>query len=251
MRRLDWDYTTLADAYVHRPDYSPVALDAALARAGTAKGAAVADMGAGAAHLAIELARRGFDVQAVEPNANMRAHGVARTKDMRVKWHDAVMEDAPIAARSVALVTYGSSFGVADRDATLKEAARVLGDGGHVLCVFNHRDLDDPLQAEIEAYIRSEQPAFDHGPRRKDQGPAIDATGLFGAVERFEARIVHRVEPAKWVEAWASHATLARQTGARFPEIVAGIGRIVAKRGAAPFDVPYFTRAWLAPLVRR
>ena len=116
------------------------------------------------------------------------------------------------------LASFGSSFGVADRGATFREAARILRPGGALFLVFNHRDLEDPLQAEIEAFIHREVPAYRYGPRREDQGAVIDGSGLFRVVRRIEERVAYPAD-ASWVRAWGSHATLQRQAGERFDAI--------------------------------
>ena len=61
--KTEWNYTELADAYLKRPDYSPTAIDAMLAVFGANKGDKVCDVGAGVAHLTIELASRGLQVK--------------------------------------------------------------------------------------------------------------------------------------------------------------------------------------------
>jgi SAM-dependent methyltransferase len=245
-RKLDWDYSELADTYVDRPPYAPVAIEQALLAAEIGAGAPVVDLGAGAGHLTADLAGRGLEVTALEPNPRMRAHGEARTRTFRsVRWVDGVMEDTGLPASSFALASFGSSFGVADRVATLREVARVIRPDGFVLLVFNHRDLEHPLQAEIEAFIHAEIPGYGYGPRREDQGSHIDASGLFGPVVRMEARTSHPAD-ASWVRAWGSHATLQRQSGERFPALVRGIAEITERHGGAATSVPYVTRTWLA-----
>jgi SAM-dependent methyltransferase len=249
LHKLDWDYTQLADAYVKRPDYSGAAIDLALAHAGIAAGALAADMGAGAGHLTRELAERGLRVTAVEPNASMRRHGMARTRaHADVRWIDAVMQSSGLPDKHFALVSYGSSFGVTDRAETLREAARLLADAGWFMCVFNHRDLQDPLQARIEHYIHARIPDYAYGTRREDQLEVIRACGRFGPVEKIERPIMHVCPARDWVAAWASHATLQRQAGARFGAILEGIADIVAGAGGDTLHVPYTTRVWLARL---
>ena len=53
--KTDWDYTTLADAYLKRPNYSDEAIDKILLFAEFAKGDKVCVVGAGTAHLTIKL----------------------------------------------------------------------------------------------------------------------------------------------------------------------------------------------------
>ena len=145
-----------------------------------------------------------------------------------------------------ALVTFGSSFNVCDRAAALRETVRILAPGGWFACLWNHRDLDDPLQAEVEALIRSRVPDYALGSRREDQTRVIDASGLFGPVEAVEGRIVHTVPAQDWVEAWRSHATLARQAGDGHPAVVVAIENLLKAHGLDSVPVPYTTRAWIA-----
>lgn len=247
MRKLDWDYTNLAKAYTNRPDYAAAAIDAVLAVVKPDPDREVLDLGAGAGHLTAELAARGLPVLALEPNADMRAQGMERTRRFgRVRWMDGIMEETGLEEAGYSLATYGSSFGVVDRAVTLREAGRLLTDGGWFVCMFNHRDLDEPLQRRIEELIVERVPTYSYGTRREDQTPVIVASGLFGPVHRFECPIVQRVPAADWVTAWRSHATLKRQAGERFDEIVEGIGELVAATGLEVLPIPYVTRVWLA-----
>jgi SAM-dependent methyltransferase len=246
-RRLEWDYTPLADAYVTRPDYADAALDRIFALTSLPRGARVLDLGAGAGHLTVKLAERGADVLALEPNPAMRAHGERRTRSFaNVRWRDGLMEDTSLPPGSFSACAYGSSFGVADHQLTLREAARVLEEGGWFVCVFNHRVLEDPLQREIEAFIRSRIPGYAYGARRQEQGEIVAASGLFEPALKVEVPFVSTRPAREWLEAWRSHATLQRQAGDRFSEIVAGIAAVVARAGADPVAVPYVTRACLA-----
>ena len=65
--KTEWDYTNLADAYLHRPDYAPTAIAQMLECAKVKPGDQACDVGAGAAHLTLELAKFGLSVYAVEP----------------------------------------------------------------------------------------------------------------------------------------------------------------------------------------
>ena len=248
-RHLDWDYTRLAESYGRRPDSAEAAIDRLLALIGSGARRSVVDLGAGAGHLTAALAERGCQVLALEPNEAMRRHGMARTGQYPdVRWTVGRMEATGLPAESFSLATCGSSFGVADRGETLREVARILEPRGWFACMWNHRDLDDPLQRKIEAYIAASIPGFAYGTRREDQTAAIAATGLFERVQTIEAPILHRRPSGEWVEAWHSHATLQRQAGDRFAAIVEGIATIVAKNCGDMVEVPYTTRVWAARL---
>ena len=125
--KIEWDYTTLADAYVQRPDYADAAIDAMLSIAGAETGDTVCDVGAGVAHLTLMLAARGLEVVAVEPNDAMRTNGIKRTAPLpNVRWHEGTGETTGQAAQTFNMVTFGSSFNVCDRPQALKETARIL-----------------------------------------------------------------------------------------------------------------------------
>jgi SAM-dependent methyltransferase len=244
---VDWDYTQLADSYVRRPGYAPDAVDAILRVAGPATTRKIVDLGAGTGHLTAPIAERGGCILALEPNQAMRRHGMARTSQYpNVRWVVGRMEDTGLAANQFSLAACGSSFGVADHSATLCEVARILAPAGWFACLWNHRDLQDPLQREIEAHIKANIPSYRYGSRRDDQTPIINASGLFKEVRTVEACIRHRVPKAEWIEAWRSHATLQRQAGTQFARIVDGIAAIVCAINGDTLEIPYVTRVWMA-----
>jgi SAM-dependent methyltransferase len=242
--KVEWDYTTLASFYDKRADYSDKALDRLCDALGVKTGAPVADIGAGTGKLAIPLARRGLSVSAVEPNDAMRALGTRNSERLPVSWSEGSGERTGLPSGAFDLVTFGSSFNVVNQEAALAEAARILKPGGGVACMWNHRDLDDPLQARVEAIIQREIPGYSYGKRREDPTSVIDASGLFGAVGAIEDRFLAEISKVDYIDAWRSHATLQRQAGARFHHIVALIDDAVGPQDVLP--IPYFTRIWSA-----
>lgn len=244
---LAWDYTQVARAYLKRPAYAPAAIDALVRHAALAPASVVADVGAGTGNLALPLLERGLRVVAIEPNEAMRRLGEARTATQaHVRWTAARAEAMLLPDRSCDAVTFGSSFNVVDRLRAVVECGRVVRPGGWIACVWNHRRLDDPLQAAIEGAIRERVPGYSHGSRRADPSGALEAGGLFGDVHAIAAGVVHEVCRADFLEAWRSHLTLRRQAGAGFPAVLDAIDRVVAARAPAVIEVPYVTRAWLA-----
>ena len=131
-----------------------------------------------------------------------------------------------------------------DQATALAEVVRLLKPSGSLACMWNHRDLDDPLQARIEAIIRDEIPGYGYGARREDPTPLIDASGAFGRVGAIEDRFVVEVPVADFVEAWRSHGTLQRQAGVKFASIVDMIERALGDETS--LSIPYFTRIWHA-----
>ncbi|NWL78580.1 methyltransferase [Pseudomonas taiwanensis] len=246
--KTEWDYTSLADAYLKRPDYSDAAIDAMLAIAGLESGK-VCDVGAGVAHLTLMLAARKFDVTAVEPNDAMRANGIKRTERLaNVRWFEGTGEQTGQETGAFDMVTFGSSFNVCDRQQALKETARILKPNGAFACMWNHRRLDDPIQEEIESIIKRAVSGYGYGTRREDQTAVIESSGLFGPVVHLDAGVLHQQTVAECVEAWRSHATLARQAGSGFHAVVQSIEDFLKGLGTDSIDIPYSTNIWVAQL---
>lgn len=247
--KTEWDYTTLADAYLKRPDYADAAIDAMLSIAGAKKDDKFCDVGAGVAHLTLMLAARGLDVISVEPNDAMRANGIKRTsKFSNVQWFEGTGEQTGQKAQVFDMVTFGSSFNVCDRPLALKETQRILKPRGWFACMWNHRQLDDSIQARIESIIKDRVAGYGYGTRREDQTAVVDASGLFGPVVHLDSRVTHQQTIAECVEAWRSHATLERQAGSAFGEVVAAIEQYLVSLGTPTIEIPYSTNIWVSQL---
>lgn len=247
--KTEWDYTELADAYIDRPDYADDAINEMLA-AMKLKSGLVCDVGAGVAHLTLKLASRGFEVVAVEPNDAMRANGIKRTANYRnVTWHDGTGEQTMQRSQVFDLVTFGSSFNVCDRAAALIETSRILKPKGWFACMWNHRDLSDPIQSSIEEIIKARVPEYGYGTRREDQTTEINSSALFGPVIQLEALIMHEQCVADCINAWHSHATLARQAGSSFESVVDSIAKYLTSLNKPVITIPYTTRIWAARLI--
>ena len=245
--KTEWDYTNLADAYLYRPEYAPGAIADLLAVAGVQAGDAVCDVGAGAAHLTLELAKFGLKVWAVEPNDAMRANGIKRTAEYStVQWFEGVGEDTRMEAGKFDLVTFGSSFNVCDRQQALVETSRILKPNGWFACMWNHRDLEDPVQQTIESIIKKNIPDYSYGTRREDQTEVIEQSGLFGSVKSLSGYVEHHLKAGDFIEGWKSHGTVYRQSPEVFEKIIAEIRQAVEQLHQDTIMVPYITRIWMA-----
>ncbi len=245
--KTEWDYTELAEAYLKRPDYAQSAIDKMFEVSRVKKGDQVCDVGAGAAHLTLKLAEYGLDICAVEPNDAMRANGIQRTIQYKnVKWFEGVGEHTGMESNKFNLVTFGSSFSVCNRQEALEETSRILKDGGWFACMWNHRDLDDPLQKEIEAIIKNEITDYSYGTRREDQTEVINQSELFGEVVYVEGTVLHEILAEDFIEGWKSHGTVQRQAKDKFDMINEKIRKVVEAKGEKYIKVPYTTRVWMA-----
>lgn len=245
--KTEWDYTNLAAAYLKRPDYAQDAIDKMFKTAGVKKGDWACDIGAGAAHLTKKLAEYGLYVCAVEPNDAMRANGIERMKAFdHVKWFEGVGEDTGMQSGKFDIVTFGSSFNVCDRQQALTEAKRILKGHGWFACMWNHRDLRDPLQKEIEDVLKQEIQNYGYGTRREDQTEVIRESGLFQEVIYVEGAVIHEVLAEDFIESWKSHGTVERQSKGKFDYINARIREVVEATEQKYIKIPYTTRIWMA-----
>ena len=180
----------------------------------------------------------------------MREQGVKRTSDYpNVRWYEGTGEASGQPDSHFDLVTFGSSFNVVDRQAALREARRILVPRGWMACMWNHRDLDDPIQARIETIIKARVSGYDYGSRREDQTQFLENSGIFSDVRFVEGTVEHRQPVSDVVEAWRSHATLQRQAGEQFSKLVDEISDYLRDLGDSSISVPYTTRLWMARAV--
>ena len=247
--KTDWDYTSLAGAYLKRPGYAPTAINRLLEISDCCQTDEVCDIGAGAAHLTLLLAKYGLVISAIEPNDAMRKNGIARTKEFEnVTWFNGTGENTNQKVGHFKLVTFGSSFNVCDRGSALKETARILKVKGWFACCWNHRQLNDPIQRELELIISKHLPDYAYGTRRESQEEIIKASGLFSSIQYIEGKITQRQSISDCIEAWRSHGTLVRQAGEKFNIIINEIEEFLVELGKPMIEVPYQTKMWAAQL---
>lgn len=170
-----------------------------------------------------------------------------------LNWVEGTGEATSQRNQAFSLGTFGSSFNVCDRKAALDETARILEPSGWFACLWNHRDLTDPIQSSIEKVISDRVPGYDYGTRREDQSGVIRDSQKFSEAIFMSSRVEHSVSYADFLTAWKSHATLKRQAGGNFDEIISGIQELLLDHekqfSGANLVVPYTTNAWVAQLV--
>jgi len=245
--KTNWDYTGLAEAYLNRPDYSSYAIDNMIKIMGLKPGNKVADIGAGVAHLTLHLLRNGLDVIAIEPNNDMRNTGINRTNGIEnLEWIEATCENTNQKSAKFDAVFYGSSFNVCDKNSAFDEAYRILKKNGWIAIMFNHRDLEDNIQKEIEQIIFNYIPDYDYGSRRIDQTFALMESIYFREVLHINSIVLHKQSINDVITAWRSHATLKRQAGKAFERIVDEIESYLLSLGCDSIEIPYRTNIWIS-----
>ena len=248
MRHIEtaWDYSQLAEDYDKRADYASEAITLILDTASLRSHGQVMDVGAGTGKLTHAMAASPLELSicAVEPNCHMRSLGVQNLQSPRVTWECGIAEDSLHQDDCFDLVTFGSSFNVVEQTKALSETARVLKPGGWFAALWNHRDLDDELQGNIEQCIRSLLPDFSYGKRRQDQRAVIETNHQFGEVQHFTVPHVVSQARSEFIQAWNSHLTLKRQAGERHTALVKAIDKLVPKTPV--LRIPFTTSVWMA-----
>jgi SAM-dependent methyltransferase len=249
--QTNWDYSGLARSYISRPQYSSDLVAAIFKIASAGPGSLVCDVGAGVGHLTRHHVENGHKTVAVEPNDDMRTVGQELLEESEsLAWVEGTGEATNQKDSQFELVTFGSSFNVCDRPLALVEASRILRPEGWFVCLWNHRDLEDPLQLSIEKAIADLVPGYSYGSRREDQSQVIRESRLFSEPLALSGRIDHKVSYDEVLTAWKSHATLKRQAGPEFGEVIRSIEDILNahKKQSIETDllVPYKTVAWMA-----
>ncbi|OFW80388.1 MAG: methyltransferase [Alphaproteobacteria bacterium RIFCSPLOWO2_01_FULL_40_26] len=246
--KTNWDYTALADAYIKRPDYSVDALNRMFQKMSLKPDATICDIGAGVGHLTIELAKKSFEVIAVEPNDAMRANGINRTMQFKnVSWGVGTGEETNQESKKFDAITFGSSFNVCDQNKALAESKRLTNDRGWFVCMWNYRDVNDSIQKKIEDIIKNNISGYSYGNRREDQMEFLKNSGMFSSVDFIEGNVVHKQSLKDCVEAWRSHGTLHRQAGdEKFTKIISEIEKFLTQNNIQTLSIPYTTRMWVA-----
>jgi ubiquinone/menaquinone biosynthesis C-methylase UbiE len=245
--KVNWDYTEHASHYDKRADYSDDAIRNLLKAIACDRSKPVADIGAGTGKLTKELLKHGLTVSSVEPNDAMRTIGIQNTKGEPATWSVGTGEATGLPTNSAYAVFFGSSFNVVDQTLALSEVSRILTPKGWFACMWNHRDLDDPIQQRIESIIKSTIPAYSYGSRREDPTNVINKSGHFSAAKSIEGSFVWKMPKSDVIVAWKSHATLKRQAGSDsvFDRIIQEIASYLDTLPQS-IDVPYTTRIYFA-----
>jgi ubiquinone/menaquinone biosynthesis C-methylase UbiE len=249
--KVEWDYTEHASHYDKRADYSYEAIKQLLDATGSDPSKPVGEVGAGTGKLTKELLKHGLTVCSVEPNDAMRAIGIQNTKGKSVTWSVGTGESTGLPSKHFHAIFFGSSFNVVDQKATLAEVRRVLLPHGWFGCMWNHRNLDDPIQQKIESLIKASIPGYSYGLRREDPTEVIEESGFYSPVKSIEGTFHWDMSRNDIIVAWKSHATLRRQAGSDvvFDRIIADISRYLATLPET-IKVPYTTRIYYAQLIK-
>jgi SAM-dependent methyltransferase len=208
-------FGSVAELYERRrPGYPAALFDDLLAASPGARRALEAGCGTGRA--TVELARRGLEVVAVEPDAEMAAVARRATRGLTVDLHAGRFEDWEGPAAAFDLVVSAQAWHWVDFETGMGVARRALAPGG-VLAVWWNRNgpWEGELRAELDEVYRrhapelkrdfAETPAFDGGARLDGFDPievrSYDWTESYDATSFVEYLLTHSdhilLEPAR------------------------------------------------------
>ena len=130
------DFSNQAEAYRRsRPTYPEALVDLLVADAMVAAGDPVADFGAGTGIFTRLLIERGFQVTAIEPNAEMRKQNDVPT----ARWLDGTFESSGLGDASQRWAVSAQAFHWADPQRSLPEIRRVLQPRCLLTVLWNQR----------------------------------------------------------------------------------------------------------------
>lgn len=252
------DFTGLAENYSKfRPAYSNFVLDALFGLLNKpADQVDFADVGAGTGIWSRMVAARNVaTIKAVEPNDDMRQHGIMDCQGTRIQWYEGDGENTRLAENSIDFLTMASSFHWVDFDKGIKEFTRVLRDKGVFCALWNPRLIEvNPLLVEIENKLYEMAPQIKRvsSGRAGFTGKLFDsllATGCFSDVVYLEGRHTVKQTLDEYIGVWWSVNDIRAQAGeATFS---AFMNYVTDRIKDEPFiETTYLTRAWAARVTK-
>ena len=246
--KVTWDYSERSHSYDKRAEYSCEAIQELLNKMRLCDNFKLVDIGAGTGKLTKHLVNSGCEVIAVEPNSNMQSYGrtnvVAENGNRKtLTWMFGTAEDTGLPDNIAQAAFFGSSFNVVDQKSALQETRRIVRENGWFCCLWNHRDLSDPIQMKIEDIIKTRIPRYDYGKRREDPTQILLNSAFFYEVQSVKRKFKVKMAREDIIAAWRSHDTLYRQSGNLFNKIIDEISEYLSDQF---YTVPYETCGWLA-----
>ncbi len=162
-------FSNRVENYVkYRPDYPREIIGFLESKCGLTHETVIADVGCGtgiSSRLFLENCNR---VIGVEPNAAMRAAAVVFLEEFPdFTIIDGTSDATTLADDSVGMVVAAQAFHWFDAEKTRTEFKRILKPGGHIVLIWNERQLDTtPFLIEYEAFL--EKYAYDYGTVRHE-----------------------------------------------------------------------------------
>ena len=224
-----------------RPEYPETIARWLVERLGLRPDRRVVDIAAGTGKLTRLLAVECMNVVAIEPVTEMRSRLAAALPGVQLL--DGVAEDIPLEDGSVDAATVGQAFHWFDGDQALREIHRIVRARGRLAVVYNRRNLEDALQAAIEAII-SPLRGETSGHRIGRWRAAFDRTRLWEEVDELELAHVQHLDREGVVRRVASTSFIAGLPSDRRATVLDQV-RALVKRRPEPIDLPHVCECFL------
>jgi ubiquinone/menaquinone biosynthesis C-methylase UbiE len=234
-------FAGVAEEYERRrPSYHPEIVAWIVEQLGLGPGRSVVDIGAGTGKFTRLLVPSGARVIAVEPLAEMRKQLTAAVPEVEALAGSA--EALPLQDSSVDGATAAAAFHWFELDRALPELHRVLRPDGHFAIVHNFRDLDQPLQAAVQAIIGHLLPD-----KSEFEGwrPAVEASGLFGRFESIQRKHEQLFDAAGLAERVSTISYVARLPDDERAEVLAEVRSLGEAQPETPFPFRYESEAFV------
>jgi SAM-dependent methyltransferase len=228
-----------------RPSYPEEAVRWIAERAGLGYGSVVADVGAGTGKLTRLLISTHATVIAVEPIEAMREVLIEQVPGCVVLG--GIAEELPLEDSSLDAITVAQAFHWFDHAKAIPELHRALRPSGHLVLIWNSRDMTDPLQRALEALLaplRESAPYQLGGAWRRP----LEASRLFGPPQEAQFRIEQQLTVDGVCERVASTSFIAAMPTAERKAVLDEVRTLTAGR-EEPFSFPYVTEVYAAPKV--
>ncbi|MBX7055211.1 MAG: class I SAM-dependent methyltransferase [Pyrinomonadaceae bacterium] len=139
----------------YRPGYPPQVVEYLRDTHGLSPEHLVADIGCGTGVSSLQFLNNGNRVIGVEPNAAMRSAAIRLNADQgRFTCIAGTSESVPLPDSSIDLVVAAQAFHWFEPEATRAEFRRILKPDGHIVLIWNERQLDTtPFLVEYERLL--------------------------------------------------------------------------------------------------
>jgi SAM-dependent methyltransferase len=243
-----------------RPSYPPVLFDDLVALSSLGSGARVLEIGPGTGQATEELARRGFDILALEPGADLaRIANEKLRRFPRVRVEITTFEEWAPPPEPFDAVVAATSFHWLDPRERLRKSADVLRDGGLLAIVSTHHvaggtaDFFHDVQGCYERHMPGTDPGLRLPPadRLAPDTEELERADAFGRVR--QRSYVHDVTypTASYLRLLTTYSGHRALTDAARRALLDCIGRLIDERYAGQITKRYLFRLTTAVHERR
>lgn len=230
----------LARATLLQPGHAEGVLTAMLSRCALPDDARVCEIGAGSGRLSRQLALRGLNVLALEPQRTLSRLGRKRTAGLSVRWETGRIETHDFAPAAFDLAIFANSFELCEPQATLAQCRRLLKPDGWLACLWTQRDTRAALPAALAELLGRYLPPA----RGSDPTAALLASPDFGPWQGLAGSHRQSLPTPEAFAGWRAHPGLQRLPAADRRRALAEIRLLL---GTGPYvTMPYTTRILFA-----